>query len=301
MTACFRLWLSAFRPKTLTAAVVPIFVGTALVHAHDRGILPWVSGCALLAALLIQVATNLINDSIDFKKGADTAERLGPQRLTASGERSAKAVMVAGLMCLVLAFILGIPLVLHGGWPLVAIGIPSLFLAYGYTGGPFPLAYLGLGDLFVILFFGLIAVGGIYFLHTLSWSFDMIVAGLQVGCLATVLIAINNLRDVDQDLKAQKKTLAVRLGKRAVRYEIMVLMTISFVLQAYWWLRGFQIAAMLPLLVWPVAYQVLRGVYSYDPGVIYNRFLAKAAVVHLGFGLMLSLGFWWHDTLLVNL
>lgn len=296
-----KMWLSAFRPKTLTAAVIPISVGTALVVAQDHVVTWWVSVFALLSALLIQIATNLINDSLDFKKGADTVERLGPKRLVVSGAMSARVVMTVGLFCLAGAFLFGIPLVIHGGWPLIAIGIPSLLLAYGYTGGPFPLAYLGLGDLFVILFFGLIAVGGVYFLHTLSWSLDMLVAGFQVGCLATVLIAINNLRDVDQDVKAGKKTLAVRFGRQFVRYEIAALLTLSFIIQSYWWLRGFQVAAVLPLLAWPLAYQIIRGIFKYDPGAVYNSFLAKAALVHLAFGLALTIGFWWHDIIFVAL
>lgn len=282
----------ALRPKTLSAAVVPIVVATALVKAEGHEILWWVSVCALLSAVFIQIGTNLVNDAIDFKKGADTEERIGPQRVTQSGLLKPQTVLTGGFVCFGIALLLGIPLVIQGGWPIVGIGLVSLFLGYAYTGGPFPLAYKGLGDLFVILFFGLIAVGGTYYLHTGGVSASSLIAGLQVGCLATVLIAVNNLRDAPQDAKAGKKTLAVRFGIRFARIEILALVLLPLLLGIYWYRYGFWNAAILPLLCIPIARRLIMGVFMHPPSPIYNRFLAMAALLQMGFGVLLAVAFW---------
>lgn len=285
-----RNWLLAFRPKTLTAAIVPIVVGTAVVGSSGSLIKWWVSGLALLASIFIQIATNLLNDAIDFKKGADTHERVGPQRVTQSGLISARTVMVGGFFFLFLALLCGIPLVVEGGWPIVVIGFVSMFLAYGYTGGPFPLAYLGLGDLFVFIFFGLIAVSGLVYLHTGEVTAEALVAGSQVGLLSTVLIAINNLRDVSQDRVANKRTLAVRFGERFVRIEIFALVAVSLGLGLFWVLRGEWVAGLLPLILVPFAIKLVNGVWRVSPSAEFNIFLAQSAKLHLGFGVLFALG-----------
>lgn len=285
-------WVMALRPKTLSAAIVPIVVATALVKAEGREVLWWVSICALLSAVFIQIGTNLVNDAIDFAKGADTEERIGPQRVTQSGLLKSKTVMIGGFVCFAIAASLGVPLVIQGGWPIVVIGLVSLFLGYAYTGGPFPLAYKGLGDLFVILFFGLIAVGGTYYLHTGTVSLGALVAGLQVGCLATVLIAVNNLRDAPQDARVGKKTLAVRFGERFARFEILFLILLPFVLGAFWFRNEIVNAAILPLLCVPIARRLVMGVFMYAPSPIYNRFLAMAALMQMGFGFLLAAALW---------
>lgn len=284
-------WLLAFRPKTLTAAVVPILVGTTLVVALGYPVKWWISLFALLASLFIQIGTNLINDAMDFKKGADTHERIGPSRITQQGHANFKTVYSLGLLCFGLALAMGIPLALAGGWPIVAIGILSLICGYAYTGGPFPLAYRGLGDLFVILFFGIIAVSGLTYLHTQEWHIEAILAGLQVGCLATVLIAINNFRDITGDVKANKKTLAVRFGARFVRAEIALLITLSFAVNYYWWSEGFKIAATLSTLALPIGILVVKNIFTHEPSPVFNKFLAQSALLHLVFGALLSLGF----------
>ncbi|MCB0361374.1 MAG: 1,4-dihydroxy-2-naphthoate octaprenyltransferase [Bdellovibrionales bacterium] len=281
----------AIRPRTLTASVVPILVGTSLAYRFGHQIHWEISLWALISALFIQIGTNLFNDVIDFRNGADTAERLGPQRVTQSGVISSGLVMKAGVFCFLLASLSGIPLILQGGWVIVGIGLISLFLGYAYTGGPFPLAYKGLGDLFVVLFFGLVAVGAIYYLHTGDWSFRALVAGLQVGFLATVLIAINNFRDMEQDSKANKKTLAVRWGSAFARKEIQCLFWASFLLCVYWWIEGAWGAALFPLFLWPVVMKLVKQIYIHDPGAIYNRYLSQAGLLHFLFGIQLSLGF----------
>lgn len=286
----FSIWWQAFRPKTLTAALIPVAVGTALTISHGEMVKWWITLFAALSATFIQIGTNLVNDALDHKKGADTSERLGPTRVTSSGLMSYRKVMWAAVIAFLFALVFGLPLVLYGGWPIVVIGVISLFLGYAYTGGPFPLAYVGLGDLFVILFFGLIAVSGTYYLQTHQWSFESVIAGLQIGFLATTLIAINNLRDMNQDVKVGKRTMAVRLGLQGARLEIAALFTCSFLLSFYWIIQGLWMAAFLPWLCWPLAYFIIRDCYRHKPGPIYNTLLAKSALVHMLFGSLLSVG-----------
>jgi 1,4-dihydroxy-2-naphthoate octaprenyltransferase len=287
-----RSWILALRPKTLTAALVPVVVATALVRAEGHDVLWWVSICAVLSAMCIQVGTNFVNDAIDFKKGADTEKRIGPQRVTQSGLLTARQVMTGGMVCFALAMGLGVPLVIQGGWPIVVIGLISLFLGYAYTGGPFPLAYKGLGDLFVILFFGVIAVMGTYFIHTGEVTASGLVAGLQVGFLSTVLIAVNNLRDSPQDALVDKKTLAVRFGVTFARIEIMLLALSPFFIGWFWVAHEERWAAVLPFISLPLARRLLMGVFTHGPSPIYNRFLAMGAGLHLLFGFALAIGLW---------
>ena len=285
-------WILALRPKTLTATLVPIVAATALVKATGFQVQWWISITALLASFLIQIATNFINDAIDFDKGADTETRTGPRRVTQTGLLSRKQVMTGGFVCLALALVVGIPLVIEGGWPIVAIGVASLFLAYGYTGGPFPLAYLGLGDLFVVLFFGLIAVGGTFFLHTHAYGWPALIVGLQVGLLATVLIAINNLRDAPQDKLVGKKTLAVRFGTRFAKIEITIMAYLPFLLGMAYSGAGWKWAGYAPLITVPLAGRLVRGIWKSEPGPVMNRFLAMAAGLQMAFGFALALGLW---------
>lgn len=283
-------WWLAARPKTLTAGVVPIVAATALVHAQDFKIHWWLVGLCLFSTLCIQIATNFINDAIDFAKGADGAERIGPVRATQSGLISGKNLMQVSWVLLLLAFLSGAPLVYFGGWPIVIVGLVSLFMAYSYTGGPLPLAYLGLGDLFVILFFGLIAIGGVYYLQTGEYTTAACILGLQIGLLATVLIAINNFRDIEQDIKANKRTLAVRFGARFARFEIAMLILVSYALQTYWFYQGKIFAALLPLLFLPLGLKIIYQVAKNAPSPIFNKYLGQSALLHVGFGVILSVG-----------
>lgn len=285
-----RSWLLAFRPKTLTAAVVPVIAATALAYADGQTVKYWVTLFALLSATFIQIGTNFINDAIDFKKGADTHERVGPQRVTQSGLLSHKQVLFGGFFSFALAAAFGLPLVLEGGLPILAVGLVSLTMGYCYTGGPFPLAYRGLGDLFVLIFFGLVAVCGTYFLHTGGVSTSSVIMGLQIGLHATVLIAINNLRDAPLDSKVDKRTFAVRFGAKAARIEIALLVILPFIFNLHWFLRQHFLASFLPLLAFFLGAKVIRGVYRNEGGAIYNKFLALSAALHLFFGLLLSIG-----------
>ena len=291
MTSRARALLLTARPKTLAAAIVPVMVATALVRAEGGTVHAWISVVAVLSAIMSQIGTNFINDALDFIKGADTETRLGEARAAQSGWFSASAVLCMGIGFFALAMLLGLPLVWVGGWPILLVGILSLTMGYAYTGGPYPLAYVGLGDLFVILFFGLVAVGGVYFLQTGFYSLSALVAGLQVGLLATVLIAINNLRDLDQDREINKRTLAVRLGPKLGRYEVLLLFLVAFTLNLFWLERGAWPAFLLPLLALPPAMKVVQTLLQSRASREYNGLLAKAAFVHMLFGSLLSLGF----------
>lgn len=283
-------WILAMRTRTLGAAVVPVAVGTVLAWADTGTYQPLVLALALSAALAIQITTNLFNDVLDFEKGADTEARLGPPRAAQQGLISARALYQAALLSAAIALLCGLPLVWLGGWPILALGLVSLALSYAYTGGPWPLAYKGLGDLFVLLFFGLAAVTGVYYLHTGVIAPAALVAGTQVGLFASVLIAINNLRDIDEDRQAGKATLAVRFGAGFARWEISLLGIAGLALGA-WWLQQDRLpAALLPLLLLPWLLRQGREVFRHAPGTIYNRFLARAALKHLLFGALLSLG-----------
>lgn len=283
-------WLLAFRPKTLTAAVVPVVVATALAYAEGLEVKYWVTALALLSATFIQIGTNFINDALDFKKGADTHERVGPKRVTQSGLLSEKQVLIGGLTCFAVAVAFGLPLVIEGGVPILIVGLVSLAMGYCYTGGPYPLAYRGLGDLFVLIFFGIVAVCGTYYLHTGLVSTSSFVAGLQIGFHATVLIAINNLRDAPLDVKVNKRTLAVRLGPKAARVEIVLLILLPFLLNLYWVMNGFWLPAVITLLAIPLGVTVMKGIYRHEGGAIFNQYLAKSAALHLVFGVLLSIG-----------
>lgn len=287
----FKSLILAFRPKTLTAALVPCLAGTALAVALGKTWSGTVLFYALAASFFIQIGTNLINDSVDFKKGADTEKRIGPMRITQAGYFSARTVFNFGSLFFLLALLCGMPLVMIGGAPIIWIGIFSILMGYAYTAGPFPLAYRGLGDLFVIIFFGIIAVMGIVYLHTGEWLGEAFILGLQIGFHATVLIAINNLRDAEGDKLVHKKTLAVRFGKGFAKKEIIFMAIAPFMLNLYWMNYGFYKAIILSLLAMPLAIIISKNILNYEPGPIYNKFLAQGAALHLVFGLLLSLGF----------
>jgi 1,4-dihydroxy-2-naphthoate octaprenyltransferase len=285
-----RVLIQASRPKTLTASVVPVVVGVALAYHDFQKIHFGLLGFILLSACFIQIGTNFANDAIDFVKGADNHERYGPHRITHQGWMSAKKVLALAAACFFLSLLFGLPLVVHGGWPILVIGLVSLLMGYCYTGGPYPLAYKGLGDIFVLIFFGWIAVGGTYYLMADTWTWSAFVAGTQVGLLGVVLIAVNNLRDRMSDAKVGKRTLSVRLGRLA-HWEITVLVLTTFLLSVFWLQQGLWKPALYPMLTLPFALQLDRHLRSTVAGPAYNVYLARAAKIQLGFGALISLGF----------
>jgi 1,4-dihydroxy-2-naphthoate polyprenyltransferase len=223
----FRAWVLAARPRTLTAAAAPVLLGTGLAMARDAHRLgPALA--ALLGALLIQVGTNLANDYYDHVRGGDTPERIGPLRVTQAGLLPPNTVRNGAFGVLGAALVVGIYLAWVGGWPIVVVGLASLMCAVAYTGGPFPLAYNGLGDLFVFVFFGLVAVGGTYWVQALSFDAQVLLAGAGMGALATAILVVNNLRDLDTDGRAGKRTMAVRLGRSWTKVEFGLLLAAGF-------------------------------------------------------------------------
>jgi 1,4-dihydroxy-2-naphthoate polyprenyltransferase len=220
-------WVLASRPRTLTAAAAPVLLGTGLAAARDAHRI-WPALAALLGALLIQVGTNLANDYYDHARGGDTPDRVGPLRVTQAGLIPPRTVRNGAFAVLGAALVVGIYLVWVGGWPIVVVGLASLVCALAYTGGPFPLAYHGLGDLFVFLFFGLVAVGGTYWVQALRFGPEVLLAGAGMGALSTALLVVNNLRDLETDRLARKRTLAVRLGRKGSKGEFVVLLAAGF-------------------------------------------------------------------------
>jgi 1,4-dihydroxy-2-naphthoate octaprenyltransferase len=287
-----RSWLLAARPKTLTASLAPVIVGTGLAY----GLAPvpgraWLALVALLSATCIQIATNLVNDAADFERGADTAERLGPTRVTQSGLLHARHVKMAAAAFFVMAALLGIPLIVAGGVPILVIGLLSIAAGYAYTAGPLPLAYLGLGEVFVVLFFGVAAVKGMaYVLAGQSLSPWAELASLQVGFQSGTLLAVNNFRDIAGDRLAGKHTLAARWGGAFARLEVAVLTSLPFVLGLLWFAAGRPFAALLPLVTIPIAVKLVRGVWNEPPSVRFNIFLAQSALLQLVFSVLLAIG-----------
>lgn len=221
-----RVWVLAARPKTLVAAVAPVVVGTGL--ADLRGVFrPLPALAALVGAVLIQVATNLANDYYDFQRGTDTEERVGPVRVTQAGLLSPRAVLAGAWIAMGAAALVGAYLVAVGGWPILVVGLVSLSCALAYTAGPFPLAYHGLGDVFVLVFFGFVAVGGTYYVQAGEVTAESLLAGAGVGALSTAILVVNNLRDLDTDARAGKRTLAVRLGTAGTRIEYGLLLFVA--------------------------------------------------------------------------
>lgn len=283
------LWWLALRPKTLLAGVVPVVVGTAI--AWEAGFFSaGPATAALLGACLIQIATNLANDFFDHRSGADNADRIGPARATQQGWVSPRQMAVATGISLVLATAIGAYLIAVGGWPIAIIGVLSLALAIGYTGGPFPLAYHGLGDIFVLIFFGFVATAGTVWVQGLVWSGAAIWAGGAIGLLATAILVVNNLRDRMTDAAANKRTLAVRFGARACRWEHSLCIGGAFALVTAAPLCGIGgWGWCLPWLALPLAVGEIRAIWAKD-GAALNPHLGGAARLEMVFGLLLSIG-----------
>lgn len=284
-----QIWLLAARPKTLPAAAAPVVVGTAVAFSENVfALLPAMA--ALLGSLLIQIGTNFANDVFDFKKGADTTERLGPLRVTQAGLLTPNQVMAGMWLTFGLASLIGLYLVWVGGWPIVVIGLLSIASGIAYTGGPFPLGYNGLGDLFVFIFFGLFAVTGTYYVQAGTISPAALWAAIPIGLLATAILVVNNLRDIDTDRAAGKKTLAVRFGTRAAQLEYILLLSLSYLIPLLMWLTGLESAWLL--LTWlslPLTRPLLTMIFN-EKGRPLNAALAGTARLELLYAFLFSVG-----------
>ena len=282
-------WFLACRPKTLSVSLSPVLVGTAVAW-HDTQALLWLPLlAAALGAAFIQIGTNLFNDVGDFLRGTDTPGRLGPKRATAEGWLSVDMLRAGAWLAFALAFLCGIYLVAHGGWPIVVIGLASLAAGWAYTGGPAPIAYRPLGEAFVFVFFGLVAVGGSYYLQTLTLTPTALVVAVLVGLHAAAVITVNNYRDRDGDASNGKNTLAVLLGRPATRGLYTAEMFAPYALLPL--LADLGWPAALPLLSLPLALVLIARFRREAAGPVFNGILAATAGLQLVFALLLSLAF----------
>ena len=284
-----QIWLLAARPKTLPAAAAPVVAGTAvaaLEHLFRFG--PALA--ALLAALLLQIGANIANDVFDFHRGADNEERLGPLRVTQAGLLTPRQVLTGMWLTFGLAAVLGAYLAWVAGWPVILIGLASIAAAIAYTGGPFPLGYHGLGDLFVFIFFGLVAVSGTYFVQAKSLSGLAVWTGVPLGLLITAILVVNNLRDLETDRAAGKHTLAVRLGENGTQIEYLVCLLGAYLTPLLLWV--FHLAPAWGMLAWlslPWAVRLVRMIYTIK-GRGLNKALAGTGQLALLYAIFYALG-----------
>ncbi len=279
------VWIAAARPRTLTASIAPVVVGLALAWRGGR-LDPTVAAATMLAALLIQIGTNLANDYYDFISGADTAERLGPTRVTQAGLVEPTAVRNAAFAVLGAAALIGVYLTYIGGWPILAVGVLALVAAVAYTAGPWPLAYRGLGEVFVFVFFGLAAVNGTMFLQTGEVTALSALCSAAMGSLVTAILVVNNLRDIPTDARAGKRTLAVRLGRRFTEREYLALVAFAFVLVPVMaWMAG--ITLWLAMAAAPMAVREVRELHRRS-GAALNASLGSTAKLALVYSVLLS-------------
>ena len=288
--AKFKIWLMAFRPKTLWAAVAPVLVGTALA-AREGSVRPLVTVAILGAAILIQVGANLANDVYDYLKGADTQGRLGPARVTERGLLAPAQVKAGMVLVFGLAIMIGFYLAWVGGWPIVVIGLVSIAVAIAYTGGPRPFGYYGLGDVMVFLFFGIVAVFGTVYLNTDVFLPASLWGAVPMGALATAILVVNNYRDIDTDRRAGKRTLAVRLGRRGTRLEYIGLVVLAYLVPPVYFVAGEgSPLLLLPYLTLPLAWVNIRSLLRTVEGGGLNATLARTARLQILYGCLFSLG-----------
>jgi 1,4-dihydroxy-2-naphthoate octaprenyltransferase len=280
----------AARPRTLPAAVAPVLVGTALA-GYQQVFHPLRFAAALLGAIFIQVGTNLSNDYSDARRGADTEDRLGPVRVTAGGLVPPRQVLVATYVSFGLAVLAGAYLIAVAGWELLLVGAASILAGVAYTGGPRPYGYEGLGEAFVFLFFGVVAVAGSFFVQVTHLDWEAFALAVPVGLLAAAILVVNNIRDIDSDRRAAKRTLAVRLGRERTRTLFAVTVYLAFVLVPVTWVFGpTRPWVLLPWLTLPLAARLVRVIRNRSDGPSLNQALAQTGMLQLSFCVLLSAG-----------
>ncbi len=284
------IWLMAARPRTLPAGLSPVLVGTALADNHGQfHLLRFLA--ALIGALLIQVGANLSNDYSDAHRGADTEDRLGPVRVTAGGLVPPRQVLIATYVTFGLAVLIGIYLVVVAGWQLLLIGVASILAGVLYTGGPRPYGYEGLGELFVFLFFGIVAVAGSYFVQTKHVDWQSVALAVPVGLLPTAILVVNNTRDIDTDRRAGKKTLAVRMGPANSRRFYAALLIGAYVLLIVVMIvAGLSAWLLLALLTLPLTQRMIATIAAHTDGPTLNGLLAGTGQLQLAYCVLVSAG-----------
>ncbi len=287
----FRIWLLASRPKTLPAALVPVLVGSAF--AARAGGFQWEAAALCLGfALLVQIGTNFANDYFDYVQGADTAQRVGPARAVASRWVTPATMRTAMALVFALALVVGLGLIPFGGWWLLPVGLLSIVCGIAYTGGPYPLGYHGLGDVFVFLFFGLVAVGATFWVQTRLLTVEVLLAAAAIGALAANILVANNYRDRATDAVAGKRTLVVRLGERAGRWQYGAAVLLSGAVPVVLWARGFGAGALLALGALPLGVDCWRRLRPTAPAPALIGLLARTAAHLALFGALLAAGVW---------
>jgi 1,4-dihydroxy-2-naphthoate octaprenyltransferase len=283
-------WLEASRPKTLPAAIIPVMVGTAVAVAHRTANYGSAAIC-LAFAVLVQIGTNFANDYFDFVQGADTAARVGPRRAVAAGLIAPRTMLLATWLVLGAAFAVGLLLVREGGWVLLPIGIVSIVCAIAYTGGPFPLGYNGLGDLFVFLFFGLVAVCATFYVQAGYVPPDVVSCAAAIGLLAANILVANNYRDVETDAKAGKKTLVVRFGRKFAVWQYGLSHLVALLCPPALLLAGgYRWPVLLPLALAPLAVALTRKLAASRAPAAQIALLGRTAGYLAVFGVLLSVG-----------
>ncbi len=288
-TSKLQSWLLASRPKTLLAAIVPVMVGSALAYNENKFVFLYAL-IALICSILIQTGTNFVNDLYDYLKGADNEKRKGPKRVLAAGLISVNEMKVGSFLVFFIAFILGLYLVYVGGWLILLIGILSILAGIAYTAGPFPLAYNGLGDVFVFVFFGVIGTVGTFYVQAMNFSILAFLTSIPVGALITNILIVNNYRDVEEDKAAGKNTTAVIFGRTFARYQYIFLLAASFATPAIlYFFYNFQFWIFLPYLTFPVAFKLIKMLYILE-GIQLNKTLELTAKLSALFGLLFAAG-----------
>lgn len=282
------IWIAAARPKTLPAAIVPVAVGTAVAEASG-GMAVCAALAALGGALAIQIGTNFANDVFDAEKGADGPDRLGPVRAVASGLIRAATMKRAMIAAFAVATAFGLYLAWVGGWPVVAIGVASIISGIAYTGGPWPLGYHGLGDVFVMIFFGFVAVCGTAYVQLGHVPCLAVYAAIPVGALATAIIVVNNLRDREQDARSGKRTLAVRLGRRGALVEYVGLLASAYIVVIVLAVSHERWLLLLPVATGPIAVARVRALAGAVTGPEYNKCLAATGALMMAFGVLFAI------------
>jgi 1,4-dihydroxy-2-naphthoate polyprenyltransferase len=285
-----RLWVVAARPRTLPAAVAPVLVGTALAGSEDV-FRPLAFVAALLGSVFIQIGTNLSNDYSDARRGADTEDRLGPVRVTAGGLMPPRTVLVGTYVAFGVAVAAGAYLAAVAGWELLAVGTASILAGVLYTGGPRPYGYEGLGELFVFLFFGVVAVVGSYYVQTEELRWEAFALSVPVGLLAAAILVVNNVRDVDTDRRAGKRTLVVKLGRERARRLYVAMLAGAFAAPVVTWLAGGLSAwLLLSLAALPLAPPLVRTLSTRSDGPALNAALAGTGRLLAVFSALLAAG-----------
>lgn len=284
-----KVWIEASRPKTLPAAIIPVLVGTALAAAHGRADYGVAAVC-LAFALLVQIGTNFANDYFDFVQGADTPERVGPRRAVAAGLVAPRTMLAATWLVLGIAFVVGLLLIRAGGWILLPVGVVSILCAVAYTGGPYPLGYNGLGDLFVFLFFGLVAVCATFYVQVGTIGADAVACAAAVGLLAANILVANNYRDAETDGRAGKRTLVVRFGRRFALWQYGLSAAAALACPVGLWLTDYRWPVLLPVVLTPVGVRLTHALgRSQLPGE-QIALLGATARFLAAYGLLLSAG-----------